>query len=283
MFSIVIPTFNNLDYLKLCLTSIKNNSNYDHEIIIHINQGNDGTKKFLENNRYKFTYSDQNVGLCSAVNIASKISTKKYIIYAHDDMYFCPNWDKVLNSEISGYSNDLFYLSATMIEPNSGHIKFNCGEIPNNFNEKKLIENLDNLTFYDFQGSHFAPHLISKRLWDEVGGFSEEFNPGKCSDPDLNMKLWKNGVRIFKGINNFKVYHFSSVTINKQRKIKLNNGHITFLKKWKITDKFFKKHYLRYLTVYNGPLRDPNKNIIYFLELIICKVKMFFYILTNKK
>ena len=43
MFSIIIPTFNNLEYLKLCLKSIQKNSKFDHEIIVHINEGNDGT------------------------------------------------------------------------------------------------------------------------------------------------------------------------------------------------------------------------------------------------
>ena len=42
MFSIIIPTFNNLEYLKLCLKSILKNSKFDHEIIVHINEGNDG-------------------------------------------------------------------------------------------------------------------------------------------------------------------------------------------------------------------------------------------------
>ena len=63
MFSIVIPTFNNLDYLKLCLKSIKINSNFKHEIILHINDGSDGSKEYVKNNGYKFTYSDKNIGL----------------------------------------------------------------------------------------------------------------------------------------------------------------------------------------------------------------------------
>ena len=44
MFSIIIPTFNNLEYLKLCLHSIKKNSLYDHEIIIHVNDDGYGFK-----------------------------------------------------------------------------------------------------------------------------------------------------------------------------------------------------------------------------------------------
>ena len=48
MISIVIPTYNNLNYLKLCLKSLKKNSSFDHEIIIHINDGSDGTLNFVK-------------------------------------------------------------------------------------------------------------------------------------------------------------------------------------------------------------------------------------------
>jgi glycosyltransferase involved in cell wall biosynthesis len=37
MFSIIIPTFNNLDYLKMCISSIKKNSKFKHQIIVHVN------------------------------------------------------------------------------------------------------------------------------------------------------------------------------------------------------------------------------------------------------
>ena len=48
MFSILIPTFNNLEYLKFCIRSIKNNSKYINQIIPHVNIGNDGTIDFLK-------------------------------------------------------------------------------------------------------------------------------------------------------------------------------------------------------------------------------------------
>ena len=94
MFSIVIPTYNNLKYLELCLKSIKKNSKYNHEIIIHINEGIDGTKSYLEDKDYKTTYTSNNQGVCVAFNKAVEKATKQYIVLAHDDMYFCPNWDE---------------------------------------------------------------------------------------------------------------------------------------------------------------------------------------------
>ena len=48
MFSIIIPTFNNIQYLKKCIESIRNNSTYNHEIIPHVNEGSDGTIDYLK-------------------------------------------------------------------------------------------------------------------------------------------------------------------------------------------------------------------------------------------
>ena len=276
MISIVIPTYNNLDYLKLCLKSLKRNSTYKHEIIIHVNDGSDGTLNFVKTNNFKHTFSENNIGLCSSINMAAKFVSNKYILYSHDDMYFCPNWDKVLINEVKIIDHDNFYFSGTMIEPNSGHINCNFGVDLNSFNEDELLLKYMKLNFYDHQGTHFAPHLVSKKMWDKVGGFSEEFNPGIGSDPDFNMKLWNEGVRIFKGLNDFKVYHFGSLTTRKKKNIIQNRGDKTFLKKWGFSTKFFKKYYLKSKTKYNGPLNEPKKNFEYFLDLLICKIRLVF-------
>ena len=274
MFSIIIPTYNNLSYLKLCLDSLKKNSNQKHEIILHVNDGSDGTLDFIKKKKIKYTYSKNNIGLCTGVNMASRISTQKYILYAHDDMYFCPKWDVFLREEVNKIKHNRFYISGTMIEPFTGHVSFNCGETVEKFDEKKLLDNYKKLKYHDHQGSHFAPHLIEKEMWIKIGGFSEEFNPGYSSDPDLNMKLWEAGVRIFKGLNEFRVYHFSSITTRKKNNLIRNKGDLTFLLKWGFSIKFFKKYYLRSKTIYKGPLSKPNKKKLYFFDLFVCKVKL---------
>ena len=57
MFSIIIPSLNNLDYLKLCLDSIKKNSKYKHQIIVHVNEGTDGTIEYVKNENVQHTIS----------------------------------------------------------------------------------------------------------------------------------------------------------------------------------------------------------------------------------
>lgn len=273
MFSIVIPTLNNFNYLKICLESIKKNSSLNHEIIVHVNQGNDGTLDYLKKNNYIFTYSDQKLGMCSSTNLAARKATKKYILYCHDDMYFLPDWDVILKNEILKTSNNLFYLSGTMLGPD-GPIYYNCGTNYVNFDEKKLLSEYKDYNFYDHQGTHWAPHLIHKDLWNKVSGFSEEYDPGFGSDPDLNMKLWKEGVRYFKGINNFKVYHFGSISLRKKNDIKKNKGSIIFLKKWGITIAFFKKHYLKSGDKFFRELSEPKKNLNYYIGFLKSKIKL---------
>ena len=56
--SIIVPTFNNLNYLNFFLSSLKKNSLYDHQIILHINDGSDGTLNYAKQNGgqyYPFT------------------------------------------------------------------------------------------------------------------------------------------------------------------------------------------------------------------------------------
>ena len=279
MFSIIIPTLNNINYLKLCIKSIKNNSNFNHELIIHINQGTDGTIEFLKNEKIKYSYTKYNAGICEGVNLASKLSTTNYILYAHDDFYFCPGWDDALVNELKDLKNNLFYFSGTMIQ--NGQVELNCGNSLEDFNEKKLLNEYKNIKFNDFQGSTWAPHLIHKDLWNKIGGFSEEYFPGTGSDPDLNMKLWKEGVRIFKGLQNCKVYHFGSI-VTRQKEKKFNTitesgskGSKIFLLKWGISIKFFKKYFLKSDTIYLEPLKEPVKNFNFFFDLIICK---FYYL-----
>ena len=277
-FTILIPTYNNLKYLRLFCESIKINSNFSHQLIFHINDGSDGSYDYINNNKYQFTHSKTNIGLCSSIKESSKLIKNEYVLYAHDDMYFCKNWDKFLIEEVQKQNNNLFYFSGTNISYKDGILNFDCGNTPENFDQIKFDNFCEKDNSPDLQGSHWAPHLIHRDLWTKVEGFSIEFDPGDGSDPDLCMKLWNEGVRIFKCISGFKVYHFGSVTTRK-RDININNGTKKFLLKFGFNPRFFRKYYLRGdgKIKYLGPLDDPKLNFSMLLSLIINKFKYYYY------
>ena len=80
MISILIPTFNNLKYLKLCIRSLKKNSHFNNQIICHVNVGDDGTIEFLKDNNIDHSFTSYNSGICGGINKAAKLSNFDYLL-----------------------------------------------------------------------------------------------------------------------------------------------------------------------------------------------------------
>lgn len=246
-FTIIIPTWNNLDFVSNCIRSLEQNSTLKIQLIAIVNEGKDGTLEwFLSQNKIDFIHARKNIGICYALNIARSMVRAQYLVYANDDMYFLPGWDIAIMDEIKIIGHSNFMLSATMIEPDdTGNLCVsvgNYGKTTTDFDEKKLLEEYKNHFKPDWKGSTWPPNVVHIDMWDLVGGMSIEFSPGMYSDPDLSMKLYQAGVRHFKGIGKSLVYHFGSKST---KRVKKNKGYHTFLLKWGITSNTFSKQYLQ--------------------------------------
>ena len=278
-FSLIIPSWNNLPYLQLCIKSIRQNSHFSHQIIVVINEGTDGTIEWIQNEPdIDYVFSAKNLGICYGLNACRSLIKTGYIVYINDDMYLLPEWDNAFLDEIKSLSHSEFMLSSTMIEPhdtkNSCAIVGDYGDSLEVFKEKELLLTYMNFQKADWSGSTWPPLLIPVNLWDLVGGMSAEFSPGMYSDPDLSMKLWRAGVRYFKGISASRVYHFGSKST---KRVKKNKGKNTFLQKYGMTSRSFVQNYLRRGEDFIGPLPEPN---ITMTEKIINKMKLLVHILS---
>jgi hypothetical protein len=196
----------------------------------------------------------------------------------NDDMYVCPGWDLHIMQEIEAIGHEYFFLSSTLIEP-SGHnpsfiAPYNFGDSVADFDEKKLLERFASFEKTDWNGASWPPSVMHRRIWNLIGGYSVEFFPGMYSDPDLSMKLWQAGVRIFKGVAKSRVYHFMTKSTGKLH-IK-SNGRRLFLQKWGITASVFYRFFLRMGTCYDGPLSEPERTLKYKLALLKCRIKKIF-------
>lgn len=280
-FSILIPTWNNLEYLKLCVKSIKKNSSLNIQIIVFVNIGEDGTLDWLrEQKDIDYIHSKNNIGICYAMNMCRSLVKSDYIIYMNDDMYALPQWDTELNNAVLGLETKLFMLSSTMIEPsytrNPCVVVKDYGNSINNFKEKELLNEYSELATEDWSGSTWPPNIIHVDLWDLVGGFSIEFSPGFYSDPDLSKKLYESGVRVFKGVGKSLVYHFGSKST---KKIKKSNGRSLFLLKWGMTSSSFTTKVLRKGKPYEILKGKSNLK----LDILLGKLKAIKFLLLSDK
>ena len=241
LFSIVIPTWNNLAFLKLCIQSIQRNSYYNHQIIVHVNDGSDGTLEWIKKAGIDYTHSEQNIGVCFAMNMMRTKVKTDYILFLNDDMYVLPFWDKVLYDEIEKLSDNYFFLSATSIQPHTqsaSTILANYGDSIETFQEDKLLKEYMNYKINDWMGATIPPNIVHRDIWDLVGGYSIEYSPGMYSDPDFTAKLYMCGVRFMKGLQASRIYHFETKSTTRIRK---NCGQMQFLLKWGMTSSTFRK------------------------------------------
>ncbi len=275
-FSILIPTWNNFEIFKICIESIQKNSTYKHQVIVHVNQGNDGTLEWIKNSGLDYTFSEENVGVCYAMNAMAKLAKTDYILYINDDMYTCPEWDLHLYEAIISQKNELFYFSSTMIEPTGGSNKcviapHNFGLNANTFQEENLLNFATMTSKKDWFGASWPPSIVHKNIWNKVGGYSVEYSPGFGSDPDFSRKLWEIGIRDFRGIGKSLVYHFQSKSTGR---VIRNNGRLTFAKKWGIPSSYFYKNVLKLGATFNEQPLVLKKN----LDFILAKIRAFWII-----
>lgn len=245
MFSIVIPTWNNLEYLKLCVASIRTHSAYEHEIVVHVSDGSDGTLDWVRAQGLKYTYSRANVGVCIATNYLAARATRDWLLYMNDDMVCCPGWDTALVDAIRAAPSPLAMYFSTLIEPKEAGnplvVVKDFGTTPESFDEAALLANYAAEPRPDITGQGAQPTLVHRMYWHMVGGYSLEFSPGMSSDDDLLMKFWVLGCRHFRIVGASRIYHFST---RSTKRVRRNRGGRAFVMKWGITQKEFKERLL---------------------------------------
>lgn len=246
MFSILIPTWNNLPYLKLCIDSIRRHSAYAHEVIVHVNDGSDGTLEWVRDQQIAHTWSKGNVGVCLALNDVARLATCDWIVFLNDDMFCTPGWDLAFVAALEKLGDTRAYLSSHLVEPsdtgNENVTVANFGSGPDNFDETEMLTFASSIQVPDRDGVALQPMLISRQLWHAVGGYSIEFSPGMSSDDDFLMKLWLVGCRVFRSVGASHIYHFGCRTTGRIRR---NRGGREFLLKWGVTQREFGRDCIR--------------------------------------
>jgi len=209
-FSVLLPTYQMLPYLKLCLQSLHKHSKLDNQICILVDDaGDNDTVHWLLDHDYLFSVRKHR-GAFSGWNECAKKAEKDFFFIAEDDFYFCPEWDLHLAEWLQELSSE-YILGANIIEPfPASYIHYDCGSTPKGFNEEQLLRfvkaKLDNGHFLKPQV--FSLFAVSKGDWLAIGGYDEAYDPVAMGTRDLQMKLQKLKPRKWVIANDVMIYHF---------------------------------------------------------------------------
>ena len=202
-----ISTYNNLDYLKLAIKSVRLNSYYKNApFIIHAENCTDGTDEWLKENGEKYNleyYIDKNdipLGIGGGMNFcANKVKTK-FINFLHSDFYVSKNWDLNLLETHKKHPSKSWIFSQR-IQPNIFNessrpgtliVELNdFGAYYSDFKEEEFLnysEELSNLNDFEIILGEGVSGLILKEDWDYVGGNDPLFSPASWDDKDLFLR-----------------------------------------------------------------------------------------------
>lgn len=240
MITFCISTYNNLNYLKLAIDSVRKNSYFkDAPFIIHAENCTDGTDEWLQESSTKYNleyYIDKNdipLGIGGGMNFcADKVKTE-YIMFLHSDFYVTKNWDKSLLDIFEKYPDNKMWVCSHRVEPDMfgspqrpGTVivpKDIFGAYYNNFNPgyfESWAQEFTSSNDFEIPKGEGVSGLIRKKDWDEIGGNDPLFAPASWDDMDLFLRMLQNG---FKFILTSKsvVWHFGA---RGSHRLEENNG-----------------------------------------------------------
>ena len=215
--SFVIPSRNNLSYLKWGYESLRKNLGYRHQVLLGDDFSSDGTWEWLQ----KVKKKDHNVkiyrnkgperkGIVYWYDFLCREADNEKVMFLHSDMYICPGLDE----EVLSLLEPSVVVSATRIEPSlhppgPEKILADYGIEPEEFDEQKFLRDLPTMQKDRITEGIFAPWAIHKKDYWYVGGHDDLFAPQSKEDSDIFNRLMLSGCK-FKQTWKGMVYHLTS-------------------------------------------------------------------------
>jgi len=237
--SVVIPSFNGKEFLKVCLPSLGRQTYKDFETIVIDNGSNDGTVEFLESNypRARLVKNRENLGFAAAVNQGIRVSRGEYIALLNNDTEADKNWLKELVQTLK-QRKDISFCASKMLNFYNRKIIDSAGDgwsmrFMQGYNVGKDVEDgpaysKEKLVF----GACAGAALYRKTLFKMIGLLDERFF-AYFEDVDLNFRAQLAGLRCLY-IPTAVVYHMWSATTQRRNALKrfltLRNRIIVVLK-----------------------------------------------------
>lgn len=182
LFSIIIPVYNKANYIKECLDSVLSQTEQDFEAIVVDDGSTDNSAEIInnyKNHRIKYVHK-KNGGVSSARNLGIKVSKGSWICFLDADDIMYHNALQVYRSLICKYPG-LGFVVASTDQSNKKYPARDKDYIVTDYDYHNAISYAKS----GFSLIHTDCICISRKMFDKVGVFNEEYTHGE------DLDLWK--------------------------------------------------------------------------------------------
>lgn len=238
--SIIIPVYNQFEFTYHCVESIiKNSGDITYEIIIANDCSTDLTTqidKILPG--VNCVTNEKNLRFLLNCNNAAKHAKGQYVLFLNNDTQVQANWLEPLVTLIES-ADDIGMVGSKLIYPDgllqeAGGILWKDGSAWNFGNRQNpALPQFNYVKQVDYISG--AAIMLSRALWEEIGGFDEMYVPAYNEDSDLAFTVRKMGYRVmYQPLS--VVVHFEGVsngtdTSTGQKRYQIDNAR-KFREKW---------------------------------------------------
>ena len=220
--SIITLSYDNLDYTKKFVKSIRDNTKCKYELIIIDNGSQLETQKWVEKNSDKSILFNNNQGFAKGFNAGIKIAKGEYVMMCNNDTEFPDKWDTHILENFEKYDNA--GLVSTVYTSGSRLIALRNQTANNQIISKK---------FGDYP-SGVAYCVNNKTLTQTFKNWCEDYPIASGEDADFCYRVWSKNYDIIID-ERVLVLHEGKVTtkskIKNWKKLWKKNGRL-FRKKW---------------------------------------------------
>ncbi|MFC4099616.1 glycosyltransferase family 2 protein [Paenibacillus xanthanilyticus] len=212
--SIIIPTYNQLAYLKSCIASIVDHTDLPYEIIIVDNGSTDGTAAFLQSlsGQIRYRILDSNRGFAGATNTGLMMAKGQTLLLLNNDTIVTDRW---LDNLLTCLNSDP---RIGMVGPVTNYISGSQQiEVPY-VNVEEMPEFAREFNRSDSAKWHLTDRLTGfcllfrRELLERTGYLDEGYAIGNFEDDDYNVRVRLQGRLLVIARDTF-IHHYGSVSI----------------------------------------------------------------------
>ncbi|SDP29232.1 glycosyltransferase [Selenomonas ruminantium] len=253
--SIIILSYNALDYTKLCLESIrKNTEKGTYEIIVVDNGSKDGSAQWLATQTdICCIFNKKNMGFPKGCNQGMEIAQGTELLLLNNDTVVTPGWlDNMRKALYSGQNiGAVGCMTNHCSNEQAIRLPYQSIEelmaVAGNFNRS------DAQKWYPWMVLVGFCLLMKREVYMRLGNLDESFSPGNFEDDDYCLRMRKAGYELLLCGDTY-IHHFGSVAFagkndaarEKDKKERYNKliekNRAYFMKKWSIKGTY-RSHY----------------------------------------
>jgi len=218
--SVVVVTYNNLDFTRDCLASLDEHSQYENlEVIVVDNASSDGSPAFLsewvagESNR-KLVLNEDNRGFAAANNQGLEIAAGDYLVMLNNDTYVTPGWVRTLVRHLERDKTIGLIGPVTNNIGNEAKIDIAYSNMAEMLLKSAAFTRRHIGQTFPLRTAAFFCVMMPRTTYSRVGTLDEVFGRGFFEDDDYCRRIEQLDLRIVCAEDVF-VHHHLSASFNK--------------------------------------------------------------------